>query len=208
MKNGWKSILAVGSLLFLTYWFTLAHLGSQSTRAELAIKQGDREVRIATDALKTSPQHVPTADSKDFREYYVDTMRGLYFKLPNSKNWSKPELVKGLEAYIEKGGMPLTPEIRKRARAFESSPMLGPLAREVETLILTSGEPIELEITNETSSQAVNLMIELVKLGWESKGVKLSEKPQSTTSFSQERFLPSGGSEDGALDTGGWAAWP
>lgn len=182
MKNNWKFKLGVISILGLLAAFLIYSLyyGQQFTRTEVGIRLGDKELRIVTNKLKTSREQAPAADSKDFREYYVDTMRGFYFKLPNSKSWSKPELVKGLEVLLEKSGIPLTPEMRKQIKAFESSPMFGPLVREAETLILTSGEPIELEITNETSNQALNVMIELARLNSESKGVKLGEKELAT----------------------------
>lgn len=178
MRNNWKFKLSVISILGLLAAFLIYSLyyGQQFTRTEVAIKLGDKELRVVTDKLKTSREQAPTADSKDFRDYYVDTMRGFYFKLPNRKNWSKPELVKGFETLLKKSGIPLTQEMRRRIKAFESSPMFGPLVREVETLILTTGEPIELEVTNETSNQVVNVMLELARLDSESKGVKLGEK--------------------------------
>lgn len=168
----WGVILVLAVVIFVFFAFYAKEFG----QAELEVGMWGNKISVKTSQLKASPEQIAKFDPQ---RYYVDSNKGFSFERPSKKTWSQPNLISGIDAVLEAKSITLTQELREiMTRNLAIHPM-GPMLREVEMLRVVSGESIEIEVTDETSNEFINTIIERIKETVEEEGDELSKEELS-----------------------------
>ena len=177
-KNGkfyfkWSVIATFGVLTFVFFAFFAKQFGETA----LELQHGDKKVSLRTSQLKAPAEKIAKFDPQ---RYHVDSMRGFSFELPSKKSWSPPELIKGFDDMLEAKGVTLAPGLRENiAMALAVHPM-GPMLKELEMLRVVSRDSVQIEITDETSFELLDAIIESVREKAKEEGEELSKEDLST----------------------------
>lgn len=128
------------------------------------------KVAITTSQLHSSQEEVAKFDP---RQYYIDSARKYSFKLPTDTGWSQPAMTSGLTDSMVSKGVVLNENMREMLQANLSINPLGPMLHAVEMLRMFWGKPISVEITDKTSNELLDTIVERVS---KAEGVERSSE--------------------------------
>lgn len=165
----WSVILIGTVLLFIFFAFFATKFGE----TELTVNLHDKEISIRTAQLKSSAPEVRNFDPTKF---YVDSTSGFSFARPTGKSWSDPKPISGIDAVLKAKGAVLTRAMRERQRVSLALHPLGKMILHQKVLRITSGKPINIKTTDQTTNQLFDSILAKMKKDASSKGTVLSAK--------------------------------
>ncbi len=154
----------VGLVLAFVFFAFFADKFSE-TKLELEIE--GNKVSISTAKLRSPESKI---EEIDLESHYIDSTRGFSFERPNSGNWSDPQHLEGFDAVIDAKTPTLPSEVRERILSRVRVNPLGRMIRRMVVVRLTSGAPIVVEITDDSSTEELDSTIERMREEAEKKG--------------------------------------
>lgn len=172
LKLKW-AVLLVGLVGLVLAFVFFAFFAEQFSEAKLELDIGGNKVSIATAEIKSPVSEI---EEIDLERYYVDSLRGFSFERPDSGSWSDPEHIEGFDAFIDAKSLTVPPEVREQMASLIRFHPLGRMMQRMLVVRLTSGAPILVEITDETSNETLDLMIEVIREEAAKKGENIDDE--------------------------------
>lgn len=156
IPHRWIAFYLTSILIFIFFAF----FGKSYTSSTLELNLKDKKIIINTSKLRAGPVHTKEFDPDKF---YIDSSYGVLFKLPTSGNWSKVQVLSGIDEFFEAKSAVLTPMMRKQIKLALSVHPFGPAFESVETIRLITTEPLHIKITDESSNDLIDEVIKKVQ---------------------------------------------
>lgn len=134
------------------------YLSHRSGLRDLTVPVGDKALTVSGKQF----QEVAPSTATDPERVYVDSRLGFRFELPTSLKWSKPEQMTACEHLVRQGVLPDAAAIPNFKKALALQPM-GEMLAEGTVLLLTHGEPVTAEVTDETTMDALDTQLARLK---------------------------------------------
>jgi hypothetical protein len=166
----WSVILFSAILIFIFFAF----FAKKFAQASLELDIKGNKLSVKTSQLQAEPEKITRLDPD---RYFVDSMHGFSFEQPNRQRWSKPKLLVGLDAILKAKNMLLTSEMSEAMAAGLAMHPMGEMLNDVEVLRIISGDSIRVEITDQTSNELIDAIIEKIQ---KAEGTTLSESDLAT----------------------------
>src|ERR1041385_4189105 len=163
---------AVFFLICVLVFVFFAFYAKQFQKSVIKVDLKGRTVSIETSQVKVPAQVIRESDSK---KNYVDSGKGFSFELPTGQDWSKPAQFSGLNGALEAKGISLNPEVRDALKTEAANSPLAPLFDAGQVIRITQGVPIDVEVTNESTTQSLELIIESLKKNAQQNHVELTD---------------------------------
>ncbi len=149
----WSVLLFSAILIFVFFAFYAKKFAQASL--ELDIK--GNKLSVKTSQLQAEPERITKLDPQ---QYFIDSMRGFSFEKPNRQRWSQPKLLLGLDAMLQAKNLLLTSEMREAMAAGLAVHPMGEMLNDVEVLRLVSGDSLLIEVTDQTSNELIDAIID------------------------------------------------
>jgi len=141
-------LLIVAGVIFDRY------LAFRKSEDELSMQIGDKKLSVPGKQLNVvSP---PTGALPE--TLYVDSQRGFQLDLPKSAGWSRAEQLDFGGYLLRQGLLPSHEAIPKFKDALSIHPM-GKMLAEASVMCVYEGDPVEVEITDSTTTDALEAML-------------------------------------------------
>ena len=159
MKADGKSYLRWSVILFSTIliFVFFAFFAKKYTQASLELDIKGNKLSIKTSQLQAEAEKITKLDPQ---QYFIDSMRGFSFERPNRQHWSQPKLLMGLDAMFQAKNLLLTNEMREAMSTGLAMHPLGEMLKDVEVLRIISGDSMVIEVTDQTSNELIDAIID------------------------------------------------
>ncbi|MEM7121541.1 MAG: hypothetical protein AAF563_09720 [Pseudomonadota bacterium] len=187
--SAWYPVFMLGFLILIVVGFFVDRHNRRKS-APLVLHVG--EITTTADPSRTAVE--PAAvEALNISDYYVDMTKGYSFKRPDSELWSKPAHLSALEL-AKKVGVVKDAAITEEQFLLDGAVVpLGRMLRSSENIIFSQGDPLTIEMTDQTSNAVVDAIIERLLKRMEEEGEGHEEVDEAKiTEFRRSMINPEG----------------